>query len=67
MSIGISGGLGGGGGRMGYLHTGNLFLDFLRGFLPTKDGMVGGGGSGLQGNIGGGEGLGCGCAIGCNF
>ena len=31
------------------------------------DGMTVGGGSGLQGTMGGGTGLGCGCGISCNF
>ena len=66
VSIGLSGGLGGGGGRIGSLHTGNLYLEDLWG-LPAKDSLAVGGGSGLLGSIGGCAGLGYGCGIICNF
>ena len=51
MSIGISGGLDRGGGRVGSLHTGNLYQDCLGGALLPKDGMALGRGSGLQDTI----------------
>ena len=65
MSIDISAGLGGEGGRIGSSYTCNLYLDCLGGDLSPKCGMAVGGGSGLQGIIGGDAGLGRG--IGCNF
>ena len=43
MSIGILGGLGEGGGRIGALLAGNLYLDYFRGGLPPKGDMDVGG------------------------
>ena len=40
MSICISGGLHGRGGRIASLHAGNLYLDYLGGGLPPKVGMA---------------------------
>ena len=67
VSIGLSGGLSGGGGIRESLHTGNLCLDCLGGALPHKDGMAVGRGSGLQRTIGGSAGLGCSYGVDCNF
>ena len=66
MSLGMSGGLGGSGGRIKSIHTSNLCLD-----TTFKSGMdVGGiviGNSGIKGAAGGNVGLGCGCDIGCHL
>ena len=67
MSIGISGCLGGGGGRIGSSYTGNLCLDCLGGDLPHKNGMAVGVVSGVEDTICQGAGLGCGSGVVCNF
>ena len=51
----------------GFLHPGNLYLDYLGGCLPPRGSEAVCGNSGLQGTIDGHAGLGCGCSKGCNF
>ena len=57
----------GGGGRIGLLQTGNLYIDCNGDSLPPKGVMVVDGDSGLSGTIGGSAGLGCSCGTSCNF
>ena len=67
MCIGLLGGLGGRDRRIGLLCTVDLYLDFLGGDLPPKDGMAVGGGSDLQGTIDESEGLSCDFGESSNF
>ena len=67
MSIGISGGLCGRGGRLGSLHSGSLYLDCLGGSLSSKDDSAVDRSSDLQGTIGGDARLGCSCDKGYSW
>ena len=53
--------------RIGSLHTGNIYLDWLGESLLPKDGMALGGDCGQLGNINMDSGLGYGCCVVCHF